>query len=987
MGEREAPNLEEHLSRVMRKYNGVFSCIHCLDDPNRQSYASRDSLWKHCLENHSQLFPARSDELLRFRETYEEECRIRAPINSTSRGHVIDKPTPDEAIYAADQLRSRWGVVVKNGRPVRLNRDGTAVSLATGKHIKMESIEDDEKKGVITKRSLSEELDDDAAILRSMTRRRKRQATPEVLVKKCSEPGCTKEFKRPCDLTKHEKTHNRPWKCQEPLCKYHEYGWPTEKELDRHVNDKHSATPRLFKCQFPPCPYHSKRESNYKVHMEKTHGWVHVRSKNNGENPDQAPAQQLNALLTPPYSAALFGSINDDEDKVGDAAGYQADNPGEPIKLTADYLREKQHVEASSGHHSFSFARWLYEGMSPIEALYASYSLSDPALSPRRQRRSRAPKPNESPSLAYDQDNTEINREVIADHPANYYGAFFDSSSYRDKLYDAATYEADIPEEPVKLTADIMREQQHAEATLGRRTSHNGAVSDSSSNYGDAIPTGYQINTLVERVKLTADLPRKPQHVEAILGRPASCFAGLDNSSSNYEGKPSDATSYQADIAGEPPKFTSEATVDIVLVHGLSSHAYHTWTPKNMRKQQKAIGSSRRNPYASTLNTKPRENRRKILRIQINNEDHFACPDSGSEKNIISKAYAIEHGLRIRRRAKDKKRFEVGNGDAVWSIGRVSETVGLPGSPLWQKKRQFYVLENCPVPLVMGMEFLREAEILTKYRYLLENCPAEMCNISSLLWIGSPRNRLRCTLDGRQLEAVADTGSDLNLMSLACAEREGFRIDRRMEARTQIVVGSGKVIETLGQVYVSNLTLDWREPEAEPPEQSPRRPALNLPLEPDPRGSAYPPHGEGDDDLYTPFHIIENLPCDIVFGHNFLHDTDAFNKCPELLDIPLTKQNRQFKKHRQQFEFMIFRSKIFSHISFSKKPKLAVDVGERHESDWHAERHRRSKNTEKKIALLPPGDREAARRSEAKKVRDWNTAHANCRSCSTRSTT
>ncbi|KFZ03309.1 hypothetical protein V502_11053 [Pseudogymnoascus sp. VKM F-4520 (FW-2644)] len=208
---------------------------------------------------------------------------------------------------AADHPRSRseqiklYGGVAKNGRPaelVRVKNDGTAISLATGKQIKMESIEDDEKNGVMMKRSLSQELDDEESIMRSMARR-KRSATAEIQAKKCSEPGCTKEFKRSCDLTKHEKTHSRPWKCQEPLCKYHDYGWPTEKELDRHVNDKHSATPRLFKCQFPPCPYQSKRESNCKQHMEKSHNWVYVRSKNNGKNRDQAPAQQQNALPTP----------------------------------------------------------------------------------------------------------------------------------------------------------------------------------------------------------------------------------------------------------------------------------------------------------------------------------------------------------------------------------------------------------------------------------------------------------------------------------------------------------------------------------------------------------------------------------------------------------------------------------------------------------------------------------------------------------------
>lgn len=49
------------------------------------------------------------------------------------------------------------------------------------------------------------------------------------------------------------------------------------------MNDKHSVAPSMFRCHFHPCPYESKRESNCKQHMEKAHGWVYVRSKNNGK--------------------------------------------------------------------------------------------------------------------------------------------------------------------------------------------------------------------------------------------------------------------------------------------------------------------------------------------------------------------------------------------------------------------------------------------------------------------------------------------------------------------------------------------------------------------------------------------------------------------------------------------------------------------------------------------------------------------------------
>ena len=183
---------------------------------------------------------------------------------------------------SADEVRL-YGGLAKNGRPaelVRVKRDGKAISIATGKPVDLDE-EDDFKGSPRLKRSLSEQ-DEDDDIMRSMARRKKNASPEELAPKKCREPGCDKEFKRPCDLTKHEKTHSRPWKCPVKSCKYHDYGWPTEKERDRHHNDKHASSPATFECLFKPCPYKSKRESNCKQHMEKAHGWCYVRTKTSG---------------------------------------------------------------------------------------------------------------------------------------------------------------------------------------------------------------------------------------------------------------------------------------------------------------------------------------------------------------------------------------------------------------------------------------------------------------------------------------------------------------------------------------------------------------------------------------------------------------------------------------------------------------------------------------------------------------------------------
>ncbi|KAG6978055.1 Zinc finger transcription factor ace1 [Fusarium oxysporum f. sp. conglutinans] len=237
----------------------------------------------------------------------------------------------DMDIDASDEIKLIGGL--HEGRPVelvRVRKDGTYISLDTGKPVEVDS-----DSPMQVKRSLSQQLEDEEEIQRSMARRKKNASPEELAPKKCREPGCNKEFKRPCDLTKHEKTHSRPWKCPVPTCKYHTYGWPTEKEMDRHHNDKHSAAPAMYECMFKPCPYKSKRESNCKQHMEKAHGWTYVRTKTNGKKlPSVAGSVQqqtppLGNMSTPSsteYNGVPTPPQNDVTQFVGDFPLYPNDS-------------------------------------------------------------------------------------------------------------------------------------------------------------------------------------------------------------------------------------------------------------------------------------------------------------------------------------------------------------------------------------------------------------------------------------------------------------------------------------------------------------------------------------------------------------------------------------------------------------------------------------------------------------------------------------
>ena len=217
---------------------------------------------------------------------------------------------------------------------------------------------------------------------------------------------------------------------------------------------------------------------------------------------------------------------------------------------------------------------------------------------------------------------------------------------------------------------------------------------------------------------------------------------------------------------------------------------------------------------------------------------------------------------------------------------------------------------------------------------------------------------MKCTLDGRKLVAIADTGADLNFMCPECAEREGFSVDTRVEARRTIQFGDGTEAETIGEVYIHNLSLDWREPITEAPEPATSSAEPSLPQE-----------SEGSISYGTVFHVLPGLPCDVILGRDVLDETDAFNRCSEL---SCTKSSRN--KNPFELNIMIFKRK-------RKAPtaplELTKDV---HDDGRHAEMFRRSKR-EDEISHLPEDQRERAKANKRIKSREWDAAHANCTYC------
>ncbi|KAI1962897.1 hypothetical protein LOZ58_002521 [Ophidiomyces ophidiicola] len=282
--------------------------------------------------------------------------------------------------YSSSEELVLEGGLSKTGRPaelVRKKKGAAAISLKT-----REQYVEPKTSMPAMKRSLSVESVDDS-VVRSMARRKKNEP-PLNINKKCNH--CDKIFRRPCDLTKHEKTHTRPWKCSESSCKYYKVGWPTEKERDRHVNDKHSKTPALYCCQFAPCTYQSKRESNCKQHMEKAHGWVYVRSKNTGKpglQPVNLPPSRSSSVNAPSSAAPEASTPQSVEPTPPYISSSQSDFRPETVGsqpthdinaiFAEDFPLFPETTAGAFGDSADSFARQF-----DFDAFHASLRASDP---------------------------------------------------------------------------------------------------------------------------------------------------------------------------------------------------------------------------------------------------------------------------------------------------------------------------------------------------------------------------------------------------------------------------------------------------------------------------------------------------------------------------------------------------------------------------------------------------------------------------------
>jgi hypothetical protein len=224
-----------------------------------------------------------------------------------------------------------------------------------------------------------------------------------------------------------------------------------------------------------------------------------------------------------------------------------------------------------------------------------------------------------------------------------------------------------------------------------------------------------------------------------------------------------------------------------------------------------------------------------------------STPDTGSEHNIISADLAQTLGLIVA--GAHQMEFNLANGKIVKSLGRVTASCSFERDPGVKLVCSFYVFQTLITPLIMGMEFLDSTETLTKNKHRLRersSPPGGAFRVSS---ISTPKRLLHCFAAEESTLAMADTGSDVDLVSLEYVTRRGFITDKLDSNECFIQIADGSIVSLQSKLKISIILRD------------------------------------GGPSFAQTFYVLEGLTSDMLFGDEFLFETDAFETYRESFGV------------------------------------------------------------------------------------------------------
>ncbi|KEZ45915.1 hypothetical protein SAPIO_CDS1297 [Scedosporium apiospermum] len=242
-----------------------------------------------------------------------------------------------------------------------------------------------------------------------------------------------------------------------------------------------------------------------------------------------------------------------------------------------------------------------------------------------------------------------------------------------------------------------------------------------------------------------------------------------------------------------------------------------------------------------------RRRKRYSLPLVIGNTDTImACPDSGSDDNIISLDVATKLGLVIDSPQQDM-RFSLANGKAVQAVGQVTTECSFPDCDIgWSCT--FYVFSDLAMPAIVGLEFLDTAEVFSKNKVLLVEELVPTLQALRVHSIGPPKKGLICRVGKSVSCARVDSGSDLDLVSPEFVRAREFTVH---PVREKLQFADGSIGFTSGVIEATFSVGDV----GGVMEFLPRSEELSLQL-----------------------HILESLTVDVLVGLDTIEELDIYGQ-------------------------------------------------------------------------------------------------------------
>ncbi|KAF2666788.1 hypothetical protein BT63DRAFT_457743 [Microthyrium microscopicum] len=217
--------------------------------------------------------------------------------------------------------------------------------------------------------------------------------------------------------------------------------------------------------------------------------------------------------------------------------------------------------------------------------------------------------------------------------------------------------------------------------------------------------------------------------------------------------------------------------------------------------------------------------------------------DTGTAANHMTLAQATELGLHVDSNPNINCRFKLANGKIIESIGQTSTEVSFANGPNQAGRMtcHFNVFKSLAVPVLIGKKFLEATKTLSKYRSRLVDLPRRMLRSLRVCAVGDVENEVVCVINGIEVRASADTGSEIPLMRGDYARSRGIYSPHGVE---EIQFADGSIGYTSG---TANVTISMEHES-----------------------------GNSSIDLRTTFHIFEDLSMNVLLDEYLVDQLEIF---------------------------------------------------------------------------------------------------------------